>query len=307
MGMNFKLGLFTEDVYFWVVIAAMVLVAIVTSSSRACETGSDRPRDFLIVTSPTSIGHAESRLLWRRSRPLPAICSRRRVRHRLLVTAAALHFQDSAEPSYSALLGVVALTAFYGGLGPAGLSIAICWTSGLWLLVEPRGELTFETSRAQCGGGSASWLLWSSPGSSSLCVPESDETSSMLIRLAPRSARLSPFSSSPSRSRERSQRRTSRERCHCTQRTSCRQTAWRSASCRARSSRLSTCPGSPQTLAGPSDSSIFNRTRCSRELHERERSSWRSIGDADRVPDSAALLSGDVEAAMALPLRAGSE
>jgi Mg2+ and Co2+ transporter CorA len=30
MGMNFKLGLFTEDVYFWVVIAAMVLVAIVT-------------------------------------------------------------------------------------------------------------------------------------------------------------------------------------------------------------------------------------------------------------------------------------
>ena len=30
MGMNFKLGLFTEDAYFWVVIAAMVLVAIVT-------------------------------------------------------------------------------------------------------------------------------------------------------------------------------------------------------------------------------------------------------------------------------------
>jgi Mg2+ and Co2+ transporter CorA len=28
--MNFKLGLFTEDVYFWVVIAAMVLIAIVT-------------------------------------------------------------------------------------------------------------------------------------------------------------------------------------------------------------------------------------------------------------------------------------
>ncbi len=30
MGMNFKLGLFTEDVYFWVVIVAMVLVATVT-------------------------------------------------------------------------------------------------------------------------------------------------------------------------------------------------------------------------------------------------------------------------------------
>ena len=30
MGMNFKLGLFNEDVYFWVTIAAMVLVAIVT-------------------------------------------------------------------------------------------------------------------------------------------------------------------------------------------------------------------------------------------------------------------------------------
>jgi Mg2+ and Co2+ transporter CorA len=30
MGMNFKLGLFTEDVYLWVVIAAMVLIAIVT-------------------------------------------------------------------------------------------------------------------------------------------------------------------------------------------------------------------------------------------------------------------------------------
>ena len=30
MGMNFKLGLFTEDVYFWVVISAIVLVAIVT-------------------------------------------------------------------------------------------------------------------------------------------------------------------------------------------------------------------------------------------------------------------------------------
>ena len=30
MGMNFKLGLFTEGVYFWVVIAAMGLVAIVT-------------------------------------------------------------------------------------------------------------------------------------------------------------------------------------------------------------------------------------------------------------------------------------
>jgi len=30
MGMNFKLGVFTEAVYFWVVIAAMVLIAIVT-------------------------------------------------------------------------------------------------------------------------------------------------------------------------------------------------------------------------------------------------------------------------------------
>ena len=30
MGMNFKLALFAEDVYFWVVIAVMVLVAVVT-------------------------------------------------------------------------------------------------------------------------------------------------------------------------------------------------------------------------------------------------------------------------------------
>jgi Mg2+ and Co2+ transporter CorA len=30
MGMNFKLGLFAEDVYFLVVIAAMALVAIAT-------------------------------------------------------------------------------------------------------------------------------------------------------------------------------------------------------------------------------------------------------------------------------------
>ena len=71
---------------------------------------------------------------------------------------------------------------------------------------------------------------------------------------------------------------------------------------------MSTCPGSRQTLAGPSDSSIFNRTRCSRELHERERSSWRlDRATLIEFTDSAALLSGDVEAAMALPLRAGSD
>ncbi len=64
----------------------------------------------------------------------------------LLATATVLHFQSSGEPSYSALLGVVALTAFYGGLGPAALSIGICWSAGFWLLVEPRGDFTFHTT-----------------------------------------------------------------------------------------------------------------------------------------------------------------
>ena len=63
----------------------------------------------------------------------------------LVVTAAVLQFQDSEQPSYAVLLGVVALTAFYGGLGPALLSIGFCWVAGVWLIVEPRGDLAFRT------------------------------------------------------------------------------------------------------------------------------------------------------------------
>ncbi len=63
----------------------------------------------------------------------------------LVVTAALLHFQSSDEPTYSALLGAVALTAFYGGIGPAALSIGVCWIAGLWLLSGPRGDLLHTT------------------------------------------------------------------------------------------------------------------------------------------------------------------
>ena len=45
-----------------------------------------------------------------------------------------------AEPIYAPMAGAVLLSAWFGGIGPAALSLVIGWTLALWLLVEPRGE-----------------------------------------------------------------------------------------------------------------------------------------------------------------------
>ena len=44
-------------------------------------------------------------------------------------------------PLYAILVGVVVASAAYGGLGPGLLTTALAWVLGLWLVVEPRGDL----------------------------------------------------------------------------------------------------------------------------------------------------------------------
>jgi GAF domain-containing protein/anti-sigma regulatory factor (Ser/Thr protein kinase) len=48
----------------------------------------------------------------------------------------------SSEPIYAPLVGTVLLSAWFGGVGPAAVSLVVSWTAALGLLVEPRGELT---------------------------------------------------------------------------------------------------------------------------------------------------------------------
>ena len=62
----------------------------------------------------------------------------------VLVTEAIFESGVSEQPIYAPLIAVVALTSWYGGFGPAALSIALCWAAALLLLDEPRGEFGFE-------------------------------------------------------------------------------------------------------------------------------------------------------------------
>ncbi len=50
----------------------------------------------------------------------------------------------SEAPLYAILVGVVVVSVAYGGLGPGLLTTAVAWILGLWVLVEPRGELRVE-------------------------------------------------------------------------------------------------------------------------------------------------------------------
>jgi serine phosphatase RsbU (regulator of sigma subunit)/anti-sigma regulatory factor (Ser/Thr protein kinase)/uncharacterized protein YigA (DUF484 family) len=48
----------------------------------------------------------------------------------------------SADPIYAPIVGAVLLSAWFGGIGPATLSLVVGWTAALGLLVDPRGEFT---------------------------------------------------------------------------------------------------------------------------------------------------------------------
>lgn len=47
----------------------------------------------------------------------------------------------SSKPIYAPLIGAVAVSAWLGGVGPAGVSLLVGWTLALWLLVAPRGDV----------------------------------------------------------------------------------------------------------------------------------------------------------------------
>ena len=55
-----------------------------------------------------------------------------------------LNIAISDAPLYALLVGVVVVSVVYGGPGPGLVTAAVAWTIGLWLLVEPRGELRVE-------------------------------------------------------------------------------------------------------------------------------------------------------------------
>jgi serine phosphatase RsbU (regulator of sigma subunit)/anti-sigma regulatory factor (Ser/Thr protein kinase) len=56
----------------------------------------------------------------------------------LLASFAILESDVSDEPMYAPLIGAVALSGWYGGLGPLVLAIALGWGTSLWLLATPR-------------------------------------------------------------------------------------------------------------------------------------------------------------------------
>ncbi len=61
----------------------------------------------------------------------------------VLIAQAIFESGVSEQPIYAPLLAAAALTSWYGGFGPSALAIALCWTSALLLLDEPRGQLGF--------------------------------------------------------------------------------------------------------------------------------------------------------------------
>lgn len=63
----------------------------------------------------------------------------------LLVTAV-VYAWDEHRPLYTPLIGAVALTAWYGGLGPGLAAVAACWLASLIVFVQPRGELSIGDS-----------------------------------------------------------------------------------------------------------------------------------------------------------------
>jgi GAF domain-containing protein/anti-sigma regulatory factor (Ser/Thr protein kinase) len=46
----------------------------------------------------------------------------------------------SSDPNYAPIAGAVLLSAWFGGVGPAALSLVLGWTAALGLLVDPRGQ-----------------------------------------------------------------------------------------------------------------------------------------------------------------------
>ena len=56
------------------------------------------------------------------------------------VVASLLLLELSDAPIYAPLLGIVAIVASYSGFGPALLTIVVCWTLALGLLIEPQGS-----------------------------------------------------------------------------------------------------------------------------------------------------------------------
>jgi serine phosphatase RsbU (regulator of sigma subunit)/anti-sigma regulatory factor (Ser/Thr protein kinase) len=46
------------------------------------------------------------------------------------------------EPTYALLIAAIALTVWYGGLGPSLVALGVGWGAALLLIVEPRGEIT---------------------------------------------------------------------------------------------------------------------------------------------------------------------
>lgn len=51
------------------------------------------------------------------------------------------------EPIYAPLVGAIAVTAWFGGVGPAAVSLGVGWVLALWLLVGPRGA--FELANTE--------------------------------------------------------------------------------------------------------------------------------------------------------------
>ena len=64
----------------------------------------------------------------------------------VLVTVALFESSISDQPIYAPLLAAVALTSWYGGVGPSALVVALGWTAALLLLMSPGGELAVGNS-----------------------------------------------------------------------------------------------------------------------------------------------------------------
>lgn len=63
-----------------------------------------------------------------------------------VATAAAIAETGAIDesPTYAPMLVAVALTAWYGGSGPAAAAIVVGWIGSLWLLAEPKGSFAFD-------------------------------------------------------------------------------------------------------------------------------------------------------------------
>jgi hypothetical protein len=121
MGMNFKLGLFGNELYFWLVLVTMLAIAPGDPRYRAVERLDLSGRDTMGAIAQDANASREPSAP--KSAPVRYLFGLVATSVALIATLLVLEAEiGGTEPTYSLLIAAVALTVWYGGFGPSVLA-----------------------------------------------------------------------------------------------------------------------------------------------------------------------------------------